>query len=139
VSSPPLEGGIQGRIADRRSSGTDSHFDHDSAEFNDAEAIPAVEVIVSWLIANPGKGLNISGHTDSTGSTRYNEDLSLRRAEAAKVIFVAQGAEASRIRTFGYGETGLLVDFLGRERRNRRVEIEIFRIEEIVPEGETSN
>lgn len=171
LSSPPIEGGIQGRIADRRMSGTDSRtygaaycvpvsgdggprhvsvppvvadaieqvehelvafFDHDSADMNDIEVTAAVEVIVDWLRVTPGAGLNVEGHTDSTGDPVYNEALSFRRAEAAKAVFVGQGVEPHRITTFGFGETNLLIDILGRERQNRRVEIEVFQLE--IPE-----
>lgn len=168
LASPPIEGGIQGRLADRRMSGTDSRtygaayclpvvdagprpvnvppivadaieqvehelvafFDHDSSEFNDVEATAAVAVIVDWLRTTPSAGLTIEGHTDSTGDAAYNEALSLRRAEAAKALFVGEGVEQHRVQTFGFGETNLLIEVFGRERQNRRVEIEVFQLEE---------
>jgi outer membrane protein OmpA-like peptidoglycan-associated protein len=110
-----------------------AYFDHDSADMNDIEATDSVGVIVGWLRTTPDAGLNILGHTDSTGDEAYNEALSFRRAEAAKALFVEQGVEPHRIKTFGFGETSLLVQIFGRERQNRRVEIEVFHIEEYVP------
>ncbi len=178
LASPPIEGGIQGRLADRRMSGTDSrtygaaycipvsdtgprpvtgpaipavvvppiiadaieqvehelvaYFDHDSSDMNDIEATDSVGIIVDWLRTTSDAGLNIQGHTDSTGDEAYNEALSFRRAEAAKALFVQQGIEPHRIKTFGFGETSLLVQIFGRERQNRRVEIEVFQLE--IPE-----
>jgi outer membrane protein OmpA-like peptidoglycan-associated protein len=158
LSSPALEGGIQGRLNDRRMSGTDSrsyhaaicfpvtqgggprgfvvplavveaieqvkhnlvaHFNHDSSVFDDPESLPALDVIVAWLVATPEAGLRLSGHTDSTGSEEYNYVLSQQRVEKAKAVFEAKGIASERIETFWYGEEALLVDLPGRYRENR--------------------
>jgi OOP family OmpA-OmpF porin len=105
-----------------------AHFDHDSFVFNDPEALPALDVVVAWLVATPEAGLKLSGHTDSTGSEEYNYLLSQQRAERVKALFVAKGIASDRIETFWYGEEALLVDLPGRYRENRRVDIEIFQI-----------
>jgi outer membrane protein OmpA-like peptidoglycan-associated protein len=107
-----------------------AHFEHDSAEFADLEALPALDVIVSWLTATPIAGVRLKGHTDSTGSAEYNLELAHRRTEAVKALFVEKGVPATRIRTEWYGEGNLLLALAGRQRDNRRVEIEVFQVVE---------
>jgi len=50
-----------------------------------------------------GLALLIEGHTDVTGNARYNEQLSLRRAETVRDCIVKSGISASRIRVKGFG------------------------------------
>lgn len=66
-----------------------------------------------------------TGHTDSSGSAIYNQDLSERRATAAKDALVLQGIPADSITTVGKGKTDPLVPTEDgvREPQNRRVEI----------------
>ncbi len=47
--------------------------------------------------------IEISGHTDSTGSVAYNKDLSGRRAASVKRYLVEHGVEEARIETRGAG------------------------------------
>jgi hypothetical protein len=105
-----------------------AHFEHDSANFDDVEALPAFGVIVSWLVATPDAGVKLQGHTDSTGTPAYNLQLSQRRVEAVKALFVDRGVASDRIRTEWYGENNLLLALLGRQRDNRRVSIEVYQI-----------
>lgn len=70
----------------------------------------------------------VEGHTDSTGSDRYNETLSEHRASAVSYQLKSQGVSPSRISIFGYGESQPIADnssVSGRQ-QNRRVEIAIF-------------
>lgn len=107
-----------------------AHFQHDSAEFDDIEALPALDVIVAWINATPNAGLRLKGHTDSTGTPEYNLELAHRRTEAVKALFVEKGVESDRIRTEWYGEGQPILALLGRQRDNRRVEVEVFQIVE---------
>ncbi|MBK7826201.1 OmpA family protein [Nannocystis sp.] len=59
----------------------------------------AVEVFTSF----PNIRVEISGHTDSTGSIAHNRDLSRRRAEAVKRYLVEAGIDTARIETRGAG------------------------------------
>lgn len=76
----------------------------------------------------PDTDLMIVGHTDSVGSDAYNQELSERRAAAAKQYLVAQGVDGSRIRTAGRGETEPIAtnDTETGRQENRRVEIAIY-------------
>ena len=68
-----------------------------------------------------------TGHTDSVGGERYNDRLSLRRAEAVKAYLLSLGAEATRIFVEGKGEKQPVANNATAEGRtqNRRVEIEL--------------
>ncbi|HTH43658.1 MAG TPA: OmpA family protein [Oxalicibacterium sp.] len=67
------------------------------------------------------------GHTDSIGSDKYNQKLSVRRAEAVKSYLVSKGVESNRVYTEGKGEKQPVATnktAAGRA-QNRRVEIEV--------------
>jgi outer membrane protein OmpA-like peptidoglycan-associated protein len=66
--------------------------------------------------------IEVGGHTDSTGDEQYNQQLSMRRADAVKNALVQQGINPSRIRTYGYGESRPISSNAA---TNRRVEITI--------------
>jgi OOP family OmpA-OmpF porin len=77
-------------------------------------------------------GLNLEviiavGHTDSVGTDKYNQALSIRRAEAVKAYLVGKGVEKNRVYTEGKGEKQPVADNKTAEGRakNRRVEIEV--------------
>jgi outer membrane protein OmpA-like peptidoglycan-associated protein len=72
--------------------------------------------------------LIIRGHTDNTGSSNANLELSIDRANAVKDFLVQQGVDAGRIAAFGYGETRPIASNdtpEGRE-QNRRVELDLY-------------
>ncbi|MEO8231383.1 MAG: OmpA family protein [Ignavibacteriota bacterium] len=68
--------------------------------------------------------VEIGGHTDSDGSAKSNEKLSLARAESVKAWLVAKGVDPSRISTKGYGEEKPIADNKTKEgkQKNRRIE-----------------
>ena len=69
--------------------------------------------------------VHVVGHTDSTGSTSYNQQLSERRADSVTRYLVRNGVLRERTRMSGLGETRPVGDnatSAGRS-RNRRVEI----------------
>lgn len=65
----------------------------------------------------------VAGHTDARGSAQYNKALSLKRAEAVKRFLVANGMDAGRLDTTGYGSERLLLADKPEDPSNRRVEI----------------
>ena len=89
------------------------------------ESAPAIHSVARALGTNPALNLLIEGHTDAVGNATANLDLSRRRAEAVKAVFVTQfSVEASRLTTSGLG-AGKPIDSndtpQGRA-QNRRVE-----------------
>ena len=81
------------------------------------------------LLGFPGEyKLEIEGHTDSTGSDAYNQQLSLARAESVRNFLVEQGIPADRIpSTQGFGRTKPIApnDTRANREKNRRVDIVI--------------
>ncbi len=70
----------------------------------------------------------IEGHTDSTGSTAINAQLSKNRAEAVRQYFIANGTlSADKITAIGYGSERPLAPNDTPERRaiNRRIDVVI--------------
>lgn len=66
--------------------------------------------------------IEVGGHTDSTGSAQYNQQLSMRRAQTVKDTLIQHGINPARIRTVGYGES---MPISSNHAVNRRVEIVI--------------
>ena len=71
--------------------------------------------------------INITGHTDSTGSDSYNQALSERRAASVGGYLTSQGIDPVRIATDGMGESMPVASNETPEGRqtNRRVELEL--------------
>ncbi|WP_305011534.1 OmpA family protein [Roseomonas sp. HF4] len=69
--------------------------------------------------------IEVNGHTDTSGSARYNQGLSERRAAAVAAELVRLGVPRGEIVTRGFGQSQLLVATPDnvREPQNRRVEI----------------
>ena len=70
--------------------------------------------------------LEISGHTDNTGSKAHNLKLSQGRADAVKTMLVSKyGIDAKRLTAKGYGDTKPVVPNTSdaNKAKNRRVEL----------------
>jgi OOP family OmpA-OmpF porin len=100
------------------------HFAIDKAVLTpDSYAIldRVAESLKDW----PDVRVEVGGHTDSTGTAAYNQDLSRRRAEAVRDYLIKKGIDGSRLEAKGYGETQPVADdgtSAGRA-KNRRVEL----------------
>lgn len=69
----------------------------------------------------------IEGHTDSVGEDAYNQELSVKRADAVATYLRVREVKRNRVITKGYGENQPLVsnaDASG-QKQNRRVEVVI--------------
>lgn len=69
--------------------------------------------------------VEVAGHTDSTGSAEYNQQLSERRANSVAQYLESQGLATNRVVTIGAGETRPVANNFTPQGRqaNRRVEL----------------
>jgi OOP family OmpA-OmpF porin len=92
----------------------------------EAENFALMNKIIQAVKTFPEASIEISGHTDSTGSAAVNKQLSQRRAEnVARFLVEVGGISASRIIATGYGRERPVASNETPEGRaaNRRVEI----------------
>ena len=91
-------------------------------------AYNSLNKLVTILNKYPDTNLEISGHTDSRGTTDYNQGLSERRAESVAGYLISRNILRSRVTTYGYGEMRPIASNetdAGRA-QNRRVEFQIY-------------
>lgn len=101
-------------------------FELNSADLS-PEAVSTIGAVADVLRHYDKTLIEVGGYTDTTGSDRYNQDLSQRRAESVANVLADDGVNPARISPRGYGETQLKIptgDGVN-EPRNRRVEIRI--------------
>lgn len=87
--------------------------------------VRVVSQLAGYLNANPQRKVSVEGHTDSTGSDDFNQQLSEHRAESVKATLVGAGIASDRVLTQGFGETYPVAgnDSASGRQLNRRVEI----------------
>ena len=85
----------------------------------------SVQKLADFLEQYPQRKVLIEGYTDSTGSTRLNQELSERRANAVRAALSDAGVSRDRIMTRGYGKAFPVADndTAANRQLNRRVEI----------------
>ncbi len=100
-------------------------------DFNKSSLKPEGKAKLDDLVSKL-KGINLEviiavGHTDSVGSDKYNDKLSVQRADSVKAYLVGKGIEKNRVYTEGKGKKQPVADNKTAEGRakNRRVEIEV--------------
>lgn len=105
---------------------SDVLFDTNSAALK-AGSYDEMSRVSQVLNQYPETTIMIAGHTDSTGSETYNQQLAERRAAAVKNALTGQGVNPTRMSTIGYGESRPIADNNTESGRqiNRRVEITI--------------
>ena len=74
------------------------------------EASLELEKVVTILNQYPEIRIDVIGHTDNRGSIKYNDKLSIKRAEATKEWLVAKGISADRMTVKGEGERATVND-----------------------------
>jgi len=81
--------------------------------------------VADALLATKERNLTVEGHTDSQGSSSYNQELSQRRADAVRSYIISRGYPSNLIQAHGIGKDRPVADNASAEGRanNRRVEI----------------
>lgn len=92
-----------------------------------AESYPEVNRLARLLLENSSVKIEVSGHTDNTGSASLNKRLSKSRALSVKRYLEGQGIAPERIDYEGYGFDQPIAPNTTAEGRalNRRVEIKV--------------
>ncbi len=99
-------------------------FNWDSSDLGSG-ALNVLDAVADEVKNNPPSVINVTGHTDTSGSQEYNEKLAFKRANAARDALIARGVDANLIMVDARGENELLVETPDnvREPANRRVNI----------------
>jgi OmpA-OmpF porin, OOP family len=96
--------------------------------FDSSDILPAARTQLDALaegirLLPEGKVVVIEGHTDAVGAAEYNDQLSVRRADAVKRYLVAaQKLDPGRLRTVGRGQHEPQAGTDPKAAENRRVQ-----------------
>lgn len=112
-------------VTERVSLSAAALFDHDKSVIKPAGKADLDAFAARLSSLATVQSVEIVGHTDSTGSDAYNQDLSMRRANAVKNYLLDKGMDPSIITTSGMGESQPVASNATAEGRaqNRRVEV----------------
>jgi outer membrane protein OmpA-like peptidoglycan-associated protein len=102
------------------------YFKHDTTELT-KESLENLGVVVRTIRVRAQADVSVVGHTDTMGTRRYNNRLSLKRARAVAALLKAKGVDLSSLEITYHGEDNLLVPTGDQvpEPRNRRVEVSV--------------
>lgn len=98
-------------------------FGFDQAELS-ALAKTDLDKLVVILNKYPDTDIEVQGHTDNTGTTAYNQELSVRRASVVSAYLSQNSINSSRLNIKGFGESIPKYDNANTDgqSQNRRVE-----------------
>lgn len=101
-------------------------FDFDKSDLK-AESFLELDRLVELLKKNATIKIEIAGHTDNKGDTKYNQTLSQKRAESVVNYLLQKGIDKTRIVAKGYGETQAISpnDTEENKAKNRRIEVRV--------------
>jgi OmpA-OmpF porin, OOP family len=92
-----------------------------------SDDVATLDQVAAAYDAHPGSRLQLSGHTDRSGSVATNRAAGLKRAEAVRAELEKRGIPGNAMTVASFGEKRPLVPTEDgvREVQNRRVEIVI--------------
>jgi outer membrane protein OmpA-like peptidoglycan-associated protein len=107
--------------AQAASNGFTVYFDFDSWTLK-AEQLKVLDDVIGTARSGGQANINIVGHTDTSGSSEYNQGLSVKRANVVVEALVQMGARRAALHASGVGETDLAVETGDgvKEPKNRR-------------------
>lgn len=105
---------------------SDLLFELDQSELKPG-AVRRLDRLARFLQDNPGSKIVVEGHTDNTGGTQYNRQLSRERADAVRTYLERAGVSTERMSIRGLGEEYPVASNATAAGRlqNRRVEIRV--------------
>lgn len=80
-----------------------SYFDFNKSTPTNVSS-EGIDFILTYLRNNPKASVEIIGHADEIGRTSYNDQLSIKRAEAVKSILMKAKIDGSRLKVVPAGE-----------------------------------
>jgi peptidoglycan-associated lipoprotein len=109
VAAPPAAGTTVAKVAPGSKEdfianvGDRVFFDFDKYTLR-ADAKATLDKQAAWLKKYPTYSMTLEGHADERGTREYNLALGERRANSIKEYMVANGVQASRVKTISYGK-----------------------------------
>lgn len=78
------------------------YFDYDSDVLN-PKYKNLIAVHAKYLLNHPQSKISLQGHSDERGTPDYNKELGMRRANAVKNAFNAQGVKNAQLEAISFG------------------------------------
>lgn len=93
----------------------------------DPASFPTLDKLAEAATSCPGLRISIEGHTDTEGSTAFNERLSVRRAQTVAAHLIKAGVKAASLKAVGFGNRRPVApnDTPENMARNRRIEFTV--------------
>ena len=103
-------------------------FDVDKYDLKE-KSTTELQKIIRFLMGNPNIRVEISGHTDNSGSAEYNRQLSEKRALSVYAFLTQHGIDKKRLLPKGYGPDQPVAsnDAEAGRQQNRRIEFRIIK------------